>query len=119
MVRNSFGIEALLKHTVVLARGWYLTNLTHRDHSKALPDGRVSVYVIDPRPDDVESISVAAGNLWTLISGSLAARAQNPINFCPQRLKLFFQDFIALEGVASNLLIYVCGHTRQVSDVSL
>lgn len=47
---RSFG---RLRNTVVLPAGWYLTALTSPGTIATLPDGRVSVYVVNPRPDDV------------------------------------------------------------------
>jgi hypothetical protein len=42
-----------LRNTVVLPAGWYLTGLTSPATIQTLPDGRVSVYVVNPRNDDV------------------------------------------------------------------
>jgi hypothetical protein len=47
---RSFG---RLRNTVVLPAGWYLTALSSPGTIATLPDGRVSVYVVNPRPDDV------------------------------------------------------------------
>jgi hypothetical protein len=47
---RSFG---RLRNTVVLPPGWYLTALASPGVIQTLPDGRVSVYVVNPRPDDV------------------------------------------------------------------
>lgn len=47
---RSFG---RLRNTVVLPPGWYLTGLTSPATIATLPDGRVSVYVVNPRNDDV------------------------------------------------------------------
>ena len=47
---RSFG---RLRNTVVLPAGWYLSALTSPGIIATLPDGRVSVYVVNPRPDDV------------------------------------------------------------------
>ena len=47
---RSFG---RLRNTVVLPAGWYLTSLTSPATIQTLPDGRVSIYVVNPRPDDV------------------------------------------------------------------
>lgn len=47
---RSFG---RLRNTVVLPAGWYLTALASPAIIATLPDGRVSVYVVNPRPDDV------------------------------------------------------------------
>ena len=47
---RSFG---RLRNTVVLPAGWYLTALASPATIETLPDGRVSVYVVNPRPDDV------------------------------------------------------------------
>jgi len=42
-----------LRNTVVLPPGWYLTALASPGVIQTLPDGRVSVYVVNPRNDDV------------------------------------------------------------------
>jgi hypothetical protein len=42
-----------LRNTVVLPPGWYLTALASPGIVQTLPDGRVSVYVVNPRTDDV------------------------------------------------------------------
>lgn len=42
-----------LRNTVVLPPGWYLTGLASPATIQTLPDGRVSVYVVNPRNDDV------------------------------------------------------------------
>ena len=42
-----------LRNTVVLPAGWYLTALSSPGIIQTLPDGRVSVYVVNPRNDDV------------------------------------------------------------------
>jgi hypothetical protein len=42
-----------LRNTVVLPQGWYLTGLASPSTIQTLPDGRVSVYVVNPRNDDV------------------------------------------------------------------
>jgi hypothetical protein len=47
---RSFG---RLRNTVVLPKGWYLTALASPGTIQTLPDGRVSVYVVNPRNDDV------------------------------------------------------------------
>ena len=47
---RSFG---RLRNEVVLPAGWYLTALASPGTIATLPDGRVSVYVVNPRPDDV------------------------------------------------------------------
>ena len=47
---RSFG---RLRNTVVLPAGWYLTALTSPGTIETLPDGRVSVYIVNPRPDEV------------------------------------------------------------------
>jgi len=47
---RSFG---RLRNTVVLPAGWYLTALTSPATIETLPDGRISVYIVNPRPDDV------------------------------------------------------------------
>jgi len=47
---RSFG---RLRNTVVLPAGWYLTALASAGTIATLPDGRVSVYVVNPRADDV------------------------------------------------------------------
>jgi hypothetical protein len=47
---RSFG---RLRNTVVLPLGWYLTALASPATIATLPDGRVSVYVVNPRNDEV------------------------------------------------------------------
>jgi len=47
---RSFG---RLRNTVVLPAGWYLTALASPATIKTLPDGRVSVYIVNPRNDDI------------------------------------------------------------------
>ena len=47
---RSFG---RLRNTVVLPPGWYLTGLASPATIQTLPDGRVSVYVVNPRNDDI------------------------------------------------------------------
>jgi hypothetical protein len=47
---RSFG---RLRNTVVLPPGWYLTALSAPSTIQTLPDGRVSIYVVNPRNDDV------------------------------------------------------------------
>ncbi|HJZ68496.1 MAG TPA: hypothetical protein VKF81_10275 [Blastocatellia bacterium] len=42
-----------LRNTVVLPTGWYLTVLSSPATIQTLPDGRVSVYIVNPRNDDV------------------------------------------------------------------
>lgn len=42
-----------LRNTVVLPPGWYLTGLASPAMIQTLPDGRVSVYIVNPRNDDV------------------------------------------------------------------
>jgi len=42
-----------LRNTVVLPQGWYLTTLMTPATIQTLPDGRVSIYVVNPRNDDV------------------------------------------------------------------
>src|SRR5262249_8231246 len=42
-----------LRNTVVLPTGWYLTVLSPPATIQTLPDGRVSVYIVNPRNDDV------------------------------------------------------------------
>jgi len=42
-----------LRNTVVLPPGWYLTGLASPATIQTLPDGRVSIYIINPRNDDV------------------------------------------------------------------
>jgi hypothetical protein len=42
-----------LRNTVVLPQGWYLTTLASPATIQTLSDGRVSVYVVNPRNDDV------------------------------------------------------------------
>jgi hypothetical protein len=42
-----------LRNTVVLPPGWYLTGLASPATIQTLRDGRVSVYVVNPRNDDV------------------------------------------------------------------
>lgn len=43
-----------LRNTVVLPPGWYLTSLSSPATIQTLPDGRVSVYIVNPRNDEVE-----------------------------------------------------------------
>ena len=47
---RSFG---RLRNTVVLPLGWYLTTLSSPANIQTLADGRVSIYVVNPRPDDI------------------------------------------------------------------
>lgn len=47
---RSFG---RLRNTVVLPLGWYLTALSAPSTIQTLPDGRVSIYIVNPRNDDV------------------------------------------------------------------
>lgn len=47
---RSFG---RLRNTVVLPQGWYLTALSSPATIQTLQDGRVSVYIVNPRNDDV------------------------------------------------------------------
>ena len=47
---RSFG---RLRNTVVLPAGWYPTSLASPATIETLPDGRVSVYIVNPRNDDV------------------------------------------------------------------
>ena len=47
---RSFG---RLRNTVVLPSGWYLTALSAPSTIQTLPDGRVAVYTVNPRNDDV------------------------------------------------------------------
>ena len=47
---RSFG---RLRNTVVLPVGWYLTALSAPSTIQTLPDGRVSIYVVNPRNDEV------------------------------------------------------------------
>lgn len=47
---RSFG---RLRNTVVLPPGWYLTALASPATIETLSDGRVSVYVVNPRNDDI------------------------------------------------------------------
>ena len=42
-----------LRNTVVLPAGWYLTTLISPATIQTLPDGRVSIYVVNPRSDEV------------------------------------------------------------------
>jgi hypothetical protein len=42
-----------LRNTVVLPPGWYLTGLASPATIQTLADGRVSVYIVNPRNDDV------------------------------------------------------------------
>jgi len=42
-----------LRNTVVLPPGWYLTALSSPATIQTLADGRVSIYVVNPRSDDV------------------------------------------------------------------
>ena len=42
-----------LRNTVVLPAGWYLTALSSPATIQTLADGRVSVYIVNPRNDDV------------------------------------------------------------------
>lgn len=47
---RSFG---RLRNTVVLPAGWYLTAMTAPATIQTLPDGRVSLYIVNPRNDEV------------------------------------------------------------------
>src|SRR5437016_6370359 len=47
---RSFG---RLRNTVVLPPGWYLTTLSSPATIQTLPDGRVSIYLVNPRSDDM------------------------------------------------------------------
>jgi hypothetical protein len=47
---RSFG---RLRNTVVLPTGWYLSALSAPSTIQTLPDGRVSIYTVNPRNDDV------------------------------------------------------------------
>jgi hypothetical protein len=47
---RSFG---RLRNTVVLPPGWYITALSAPSTIQTLPDGRVSIYIVNPRNDDV------------------------------------------------------------------
>jgi hypothetical protein len=42
-----------LRNTVVLPAGWYLTALSAPSTIQTLPDGRVAIYTVNPRNDDV------------------------------------------------------------------
>ncbi|HXF39339.1 MAG TPA: hypothetical protein VN687_06470 [Blastocatellia bacterium] len=42
-----------LRNTVVLPAGWYLTALSAPSTIQTLPDGRVSIYVVNTRNDDI------------------------------------------------------------------
>jgi hypothetical protein len=42
-----------LRNTVVLPKGWYLTGMASPATIQTLPDGRVAVYVVNPRNDEV------------------------------------------------------------------
>jgi hypothetical protein len=42
-----------LRNTLVLPFGWYLTALSSPSTIQTLPDGRVSIYIVNPRNDDV------------------------------------------------------------------
>ncbi len=42
-----------LRNTVVLPQGWYVTGLASPATIQTLPDGRVSVYIVNPRNDEV------------------------------------------------------------------
>jgi hypothetical protein len=42
-----------LRNTVVLPAGWYLTALSAPSTIQTLPDGRISIYIINPRNDDI------------------------------------------------------------------
>ena len=42
-----------LRNTVVLPKGWYLTGLASPATIETLRDGRVSVYIVNPRNDEV------------------------------------------------------------------
>jgi hypothetical protein len=47
---RSFG---RLRNTVVLPAGWYLTSLSSPASIETLKDGRVAIYVVNPRNDDI------------------------------------------------------------------
>ena len=47
---RSFG---RLRNTVVLPAGWYLTAMSAPATIQTLPDGRVSLYIVNPRNDEV------------------------------------------------------------------
>jgi len=47
---RSFG---RLRNTVVLPPGWHLTGLASPATIQTLPDGRISIYVVNPRNDDI------------------------------------------------------------------
>lgn len=47
---RSFG---RLRNTVVLPPGWYLTGLASPATIEMLPDGRVSLFIVNPRNDDI------------------------------------------------------------------
>lgn len=47
---RSFG---RLRNTVVLPQGWYLTSLASPATIETLSDGRVAVYIVNPRNDDI------------------------------------------------------------------
>jgi hypothetical protein len=42
-----------LRNTVVLPLGWYLTALSAPSTIQTLPDGRVSIYIVNPRNDEI------------------------------------------------------------------
>jgi len=42
-----------LRNTVVLPAGWYLTSLASPGTIQTLEDGRVAIYVVNARSDDV------------------------------------------------------------------
>ena len=42
-----------LRNTLVLPFGWYLTALSSPSTIQTLSDGRVSIYIVNPRNDDV------------------------------------------------------------------
>jgi hypothetical protein len=42
-----------LRNTVILPVGWYLTSLSAPSTIQTLPDGRVYIYVVNPRNDDI------------------------------------------------------------------
>ncbi len=42
-----------LRNTVVLPQGWYLTALASPATIETLPDGRVAVYLVNPRNDEI------------------------------------------------------------------
>ena len=42
-----------LRNTVVLPPGWYLTILSAPSTIQTLPDGRVAIYIVNPRNDEV------------------------------------------------------------------